>query len=133
MSIEVLLVEDNPRDVRLTKEAFRASGDVHWNVVRDGAEAIQFLKHGGDHLLAPCPNLILLDLNLPKMNGHKVLAEIKKDECLREIPVIVLTHSLEYGDMIKSYSLQANCYINKPLDFVEFESVAKDISDHWLT
>jgi two-component system, chemotaxis family, response regulator Rcp1 len=133
MSIEVLLVEDNPRDVRLTKEAFRGANNVHWNVVRDGAEALQFLKHGGDHLLAPCPNLILLDLGLPKLSGHKVLAEIKKDECLREIPVIVLTHSLEYGDMIKSYSLQANCYINKPLDFAQFENVAKDIADHWLS
>lgn len=132
MSIEVLLVEDSPKDVRLTKEAFRVSRDIHWNVVGDGVEAIQFLKHEGDHFLAPYPNLILLDLKLPKMHGHKVLAEIKKDECLREIPVIVLTHSVEYRDVIKSYSLQANCYINKPLDFVEFESVARDISDHWL-
>ena len=133
MAIEILLVEDSPKDVRLTKEAFRVSGDIHWNVVGDGVEAIQFLKHGGDHFLAPCPNLILLDLKLPKMHGHKVLAEIKKDECLREIPVIVLTHSLEYRDVIKSYSLQANCYINKPLDFAQFENVAKDIADHWLS
>jgi two-component system, chemotaxis family, response regulator Rcp1 len=132
MAIEVLLVEDNPGDVRLTKEAFRKATNLHWNVVFDGAEALQFLKQRGDHLLAPCPSLILLDLNLPKMNGHEILAEIKKDELLRDIPVIVLTRSLENSDIVKSYQLEASCYINKPIDFAQFETVAKNIYDYWL-
>jgi chemotaxis family two-component system response regulator Rcp1 len=132
MPIEVLLVEDNADDARLTQEAFREANDVHWNVVSDGTEAMKFLKKDGAYLLAPSPSLILLDLNLPKMAGGEVLAEIKKDECLREIPVIVLTASKEYGDMIKSYKLHANCYINKPLEFEQLESIAKGICDLWL-
>jgi two-component system, chemotaxis family, response regulator Rcp1 len=132
MPIEVLLVEDNANDARLTQEAFREANDVHWNVVSDGAEAMKFLKKDGDYLLAPSPHLILLDLNLPKMGGGEVLAEIKKDECLREIPVIVLTHSKEYGDMMRSYKLHANCYINKPFEFGQLENIAKSICDLWL-
>jgi two-component system, chemotaxis family, response regulator Rcp1 len=132
MPIEVLLVEDNADDARLTQEAFREAINVHWNVVSDGVEAMNFLNKDGAYLLAPTPNLILLDLKLPKMHGGEVLAHIKKNERLREIPVIVLTASKEYGDMIKSYKLHANCYVNKPYEFGQFENIAKSICDLWL-
>ena len=116
--IKVLLVEDNPGDVRLTMEAFK-DGKVHneMNVVGDGVEAMAFLRKEGKYADAPRPDLILLDLNLPKKDGREVLAEIKQDPNLKSIPVVVLTTSNAESDIVKTYDLQANCYITKPVDF----------------
>jgi chemotaxis family two-component system response regulator Rcp1 len=128
--IEILLVEDNPADVRLTQEALR-EGKVKNNlsVARDGEEALAFLRREG----APRPDLILLDLNLPRRDGREVLKEIKDDPQLRMIPVVVLTTSAAEGDILKSYSLHANCYITKPVDLDQFITVVKSIDDFWLT
>ena len=134
MPIEVLLVEDSPGDVRLTKEAFHdANPSVHLNVAADGVEAMAFLKHQGIHSHAPRPDLILLDLNLPKMDGREVLAQIKKDESLKTIPTVVLTTSESEVDIAKSYALQANCYLSKPVELDAFEALVKSINDFWLT
>jgi chemotaxis family two-component system response regulator Rcp1 len=134
MPIEVLLVEDSPGDVRLTKEAFHdANPSVHLNVAADGVEAIAFLKHQGIHAQAPRPDLILLDLNLPKMDGREVLARIKKDDGLKTIPTVVLTTSESEADIAKSYQLQANCYLSKPVQLDAFEALVKSINDFWLT
>jgi two-component system, chemotaxis family, response regulator Rcp1 len=134
MPVEVLLVEDSPGDVRLTQEAFRdANKSVRLHVVTDGVEAMAFLRHSGNHLTAPRPDLILLDLNLPKMDGREVLAQIKKDESLKTIPTVVLTTSDADVDITKSYELQANCYLSKPVELDEFESLVKSINDFWLT
>jgi chemotaxis family two-component system response regulator Rcp1 len=134
MPIEVLLVEDSPGDVRLTKEAFHdANPSVHLNVVADGVEAMAFLKHQGIHAQAPRPDLILLDLNLPKMDGREVLAQIKNDEGLKTIPTVVLTTSESEVDIAKSYALQANCYLSKPVELDAFEALVKSINDFWLT
>jgi CheY-like chemotaxis protein len=132
--IEILLVEDNPADVRLTKEALR-EGKVKnsLNVARDGVEALEFLRRQGPYAGAPRPDLILLDLNLPKKDGREVLAEIKADDELKTIPVVVLTTSNAELDILKSYSLHANCYITKPVDLEQFVSVVKAIDDFWLT
>ena len=132
--IEILLVEDNPADVRLTQEALR-EGKVKnsLNVARDGTEALAFLRRQGPHASAPRPDLILLDLNLPKKDGREVLAEIKSDDELKTIPVVVLTTSSAELDILKSYSLHANCYITKPVDLEQFVSVVKAIDDFWLT
>jgi chemotaxis family two-component system response regulator Rcp1 len=134
MPIQVLLVEDSPGDVRLTQEAFRAANKaIQLHVVVDGVEAMAFLSHKGIHVHAPRPDLILLDLNLPKMDGREVLAHIKADESLKLIPTIILTTSDAEADIVKSYQLQANCYLNKPVQFDAFENLVKSINDFWLT
>jgi CheY-like chemotaxis protein len=132
-SIEILLVEDNPGDVRLTIEALRDSkvrNNLH--VAVDGVDALAFLRRG-QHAQAPRPDLILLDLNLPKKDGREVLAEIKADAILRTIPVVILTTSRAEQDVLRSYELQANCYISKPVDLDQFITVVKSIEDFWLT
>jgi CheY-like chemotaxis protein len=131
---EVLLVEDSPGDVRLTQEAFRdANTSVHLHVASDGVEAMAFLKREGPHVNAPRPDLILLDLNLPKMDGREVLAHIKKDDTLKTIPTVILTTSDAEVDVAKSYQLQANCYLSKPVQLDAFEGLVKSINDFWLT
>ena len=134
MPLEVLLVEDSPGDVRLTQEAFRdANPSIRLHVANDGVEAMAFLKHEGVHVSAPRPDLILLDLNLPKMDGREVLAHIKEDSGLKSIPTIILTTSEAEADILKSYQLQANCYLNKPVQLDAFENVVKTVNDFWLT
>jgi CheY-like chemotaxis protein len=130
---EVLLVEDNPGDVRLTQEVLR-EGKIsnRLSVATDGVEALAFLRRQDAHADAPRPDLILLDLNLPKKDGREVLAELKEDEALRQIPVIILTTSKAEEDIIKSYELYANCYITKPVDFDQFVNVVRSIEDFWL-
>lgn len=132
--IEILLIEDNPGDVRLTREALR-EGKVRNNlsVAGDGVAALQFLRREGKYADAPRPDLILLDLNLPKKDGREVLAEIKADEQLRTIPVVILTTSSAEQDIIKSYNLHANCYITKPVDLEQFIIVVRSIEEFWLT
>ena len=134
MGIEVLLVEDSPGDVRLTQEAFReANISIHLHVASDGVEAMAFLRQEGNFHDAPRPDFILLDLNLPKMDGREVLACIKKDESLKTIPTIILTTSNSEADIVKSYQLQANCYLTKPVQLSEFDDVVKSINDFWIT
>jgi chemotaxis family two-component system response regulator Rcp1 len=134
MPTQVLLVEDSPGDVRLMQEAFLGTNnDVQLHVATDGVEAMAFLRREGAHVDAPRPDLILLDLNLPKMNGREVLVHIKDDASLRSIPTVILTTSVAEADIAKSYQLQANCYLSKPAQFDEFESLVKSISDFWLT
>ena len=132
--VEILLVEDNPGDVRLTQEALKEA-KVHNNlsVVGDGVEAMAFLRHEGSHGSAPRPDIILLDLNLPKKDGRQVLAEIKSDPDLRRIPVVILTTSKAEEDVLKTYNLHANCYITKPVDFEQFIKVVQSIEGFWLT
>jgi CheY-like chemotaxis protein len=132
--IEILLVEDNPADVRLTQEALK-EGKVRNNlhVARDGIEAMEFLRRVGKHAYATRPDLILLDLNLPRKDGREVLADIKNDIELKSIPVVVLTTSSAETDIFKSYKLHANCYITKPVDLDQFVQVVKSIDDFWLT
>jgi CheY-like chemotaxis protein len=133
-AIEVLLVEDSPGDVRLTQEALRdANKWIHLHVATDGVEAMAFLRHEGGHARAPRPDLILLDLNLPRMDGREVLALIKEDDQLKTIPTIILTTSAAQADIMKSYQLQANCYLTKPVQLDAFEVVVKSINDFWLT
>jgi CheY-like chemotaxis protein len=132
--IEVLLVEDSPGDVRLTQEALHdANPAIHLHVAFDGVEAMAFLTHEGSHAGAPRPDLILLDLNLPRMDGREVLALIKADEELKTIPTIILTTSEAEADIVKSYQLQANCFLSKPVQLEAFESLVKSINDFWLT
>lgn len=134
MPIEVLLVEDSPGDVRLTQEAFReANKAIHLHVASDGVEAMAFLRQQGVHAHAPRPELILLDLNLPKMDGREVLALIKEDANLKTIPTVILTTSEAEADIVKSYQLQANCYLSKPVQLDAFEALVKSINDFWLT
>ncbi len=135
MSLNVLLVEDSAGDVRLTREAFReASGEaVSLYVAADGVEAMAFLRQQGSHLLSPRPDLILLDLNLPRMDGREVLAQIKKDAGLKTIPTVILTTSDAEADIVASYQLQANCYLSKPVLLEDFEVLIKNINDFWLT
>jgi CheY-like chemotaxis protein len=129
----VLLVEDSPGDVRLTQEAFRdADADVALHVASDGVDAMEFLTRDGAHRNAPRPDLILLDLNLPKMDGREVLATIKSDEFLRTIPVLILTTSQSEADIVNSYQLHANCYLNKPVQLDTFEGLVRSINDFWL-
>ena len=132
--VEILLVEDNEADVRLTIEALK-EGKVRNRlaVARDGVEALEFLRRQGKHQNAVRPDLILLDLNLPKKDGREVLAEIKDSEDLKRIPVVVLTTSKAEEDILKTYNLHANCYITKPVDLEQFISVVKSIDDFWLT
>ena len=132
--IEILLVEDNPGDVRLTIEGLH-EGKVRNNlhVARDGVEALDFLRRQGAWPNAPRPDLILLDLNLPRMDGREVLAELKADPALKTIPVVVLTTSRAERDVLRSYELQANCYITKPVDLEQFITVVRSIEDFWLS
>jgi CheY-like chemotaxis protein len=132
--IEILMVEDNPGDVRLTVEALK-EGKVRNNLrtVGDGVEALKFLRREDPYAEAPRPDLVLLDLNLPKKNGREVLAEIKADPDLRRIPVVILTVSEAEQDIIKSYNLHANCYITKPVNLEQFIKVVRSIEDFWLT
>jgi len=133
-SAEILLVEDNPGDVRLTIEALRDSKvQNQLNVVRDGVEALSFLRREGAFVNAVRPDLILLDLNLPRKDGREVLAEIKADARLRTIPVVILTTSRAEQDILRSYELQANCYITKPVDLDQFITVVKSIEDFWFS
>jgi chemotaxis family two-component system response regulator Rcp1 len=132
--IVVLLVEDNAGDVRLTKEAFKdAKVRINLHVASDGLEALAFLNRNGPHGSAPRPDLILLDLNLPKKGGREVLEEIKQDPKLRNIPVVILTTSLSDEDVLQSYRLHANSYISKPVDLNGFLNVVKGIDSFWLT
>jgi two-component system, chemotaxis family, response regulator Rcp1 len=134
MAIEVLLVEDSPGDVRLTQEAFReANKSIHLHVASDGVEAMDFLKRRGTSVNAPRPDIILLDLNLPRMDGREVLVHIKEDEDLKAIPTVILTTSDSEADVAKSYQLHANCYLRKPVQLDEFESLVKSINDFWMT
>ena len=132
--VEILLVEDNPGDVRLTQEALKEGkvyNNLHW--AKDGVEALDFLKKKGKHATAPRPDIILLDLNLPKKDGREVLAVIKNDADLKHIPVVVLTTSEAEEDVLKSYSLHANCYVTKPVDLEKFIHVVQSIDRFWLT
>jgi|SRR5580658_111722 chemotaxis family two-component system response regulator Rcp1 len=132
--IQVLLVEDSPGDVRLTQEAFHeANVSVHLHVACDGVEAMAFLRHEGVYADAPRPDLILLDLNMPRMDGRQVLAHIKEDASLKTIPTVILTTSDAEADIVKSYQLQANCYLCKPVQWDAFERLVKSINDFWLT
>ena len=134
MPVEVLLVEDSPGDVRLTRDAFRETNEsIRLHVAVDGVEAMDFLKKRGVFVDSPRPDFILLDLNIPKMDGREVLAQIKRDNDLKTIPTIILTTSDSEADIKKSYELQANCYLNKPVQLDDFESVVKSINDFWTT
>ena len=132
--LEVLLVEDSPGDVRLTQETFRESaGTIRLHVATDGVEAMAFLRHEGAYANAPRPDLILLDLNLPKMDGREVLARIKADDRLKTIPTVILAASEAETDIAKSYSLQANCFLSKPVQLDAFASLVRSIDEFWLT
>ncbi len=132
--IEILLVEDNPGDARLAREALRDSKIRNsLSHAKDGLEALAFLRREGAHADAPRPDLILLDLNLPRMDGRELLAEIKRDADLKRIPVVILTISENEEDVLRTYNLHANCYITKPLDLGQFLKVVKSIEDFWLT
>jgi len=131
--VQILLVEDNPGDVGLTLEALKeATLPNKLTVVKNGADALSLLRRQGQHVGAARPDLILLDLNLPKKDGRKVLAEIKGDDNLKRIPVVILTTSEDEQDVLESYNLHANCYIVKPLDLDRFITVVKSIEDFWL-
>jgi len=133
LPIEILLVEDNPADVRLTTEMLKEEKSYNnLHVVSDGVEAMAFLRKEGKYAKEPRPDLILLDLNLPKKDGREVLKEIKEDENLKIIPVVVLTVSKAEEDILRSYKLHANCYITKPVDLEQFIKVAKSIQDFWV-
>jgi len=132
--IEVLLVEDNPGDIQLMEEAFHNVNPlIYLHVVRDGVEAMAFLRQKGAYVDAPRPDLVLLDLNLPKMDGREVLAHIKLDANLKTIPTVVVTSSEAEADIAKSYELHANSYITKPMQFDAFLTLVKSINDFWLT
>ena len=131
---QILLVEDSPADVRLTVEALKeAKISNQLSIAADGVEAMSFLRQEGRFADAPRPDLILLDLNLPRKDGRQVLQEIKADESLRKIPVVVLTISQAEEDVLRAYDLHANCYINKPVDFDRFMEVIRQIEGFWLT
>ena len=132
--IDILLVEDNPGDERLTREALKEGKvyhKLHW--CKDGVDAMDFLYRRGRHANAPRPDIILLDLNLPKKDGREVLSEIKQDQALRAIPVVILTNSQAEEDVLRSYDLHANCYVTKPVDLEKFIVVVKSIDRFWLT
>ena len=132
--VNILLIEDNPGDVRLTQEAFKEGRlTIKMDVVMDGVEAIKFLKKETPYTDSATPDLILLDLNLPKRDGREVLEEIKTDIRLKRIPVVILTTSNAEQDILKSYNLHVNCYINKPVDFDKFFDIIQKIEDFWLT
>jgi chemotaxis family two-component system response regulator Rcp1 len=132
--VEILLVEDNPGDERLTREALKEGkvySNLHW--VKDGVEAMEFLRRQGKHSGAPRPDIVLLDLNLPKKDGREVLQDIKNDNELKRIPVVVLTTSKAEEDVLRTYNLHANCYVTKPVDLEKFIVVVKSIDVFWLT
>ena len=132
--VEILLVEDNPGDERLTREALKEGkvySNLHW--VKDGVEALEFLRKKGKYSSTPRPDIILLDLNLPKKDGREVLQEIKNDDALKRIPVVILTTSKAEEDVLKSYDLHANCYVTKPVDLDKFITVVQSIDRFWLT
>ncbi len=132
--IDILLVEDNPGDVRLAQEALKESKVRNkLYIVEDGVEAMQFLRQQGKYGGVPRPDLILLDLNLPRKSGREVLTEVKTDDSLKRIPIVVLTVSKAEEDVVRCYDYHANCYITKPLDFNQFMEVTKAIDDFWLT
>ena len=132
--ISILMVEDNPTDVMITKEALAHAKVLNTlNVVEDGMEALDFLHRRGKHAKAPRPDLILLDLNMPRKNGQEVLAEIKASDKLKNIPVVVLTTSKAEEDVVKAYGLYANCYVIKPVDFDVFADVVRSIQQFWFT
>lgn len=132
--VEILLVEDNPGDVRLFMEALKKNKVLNnLHVVEDGVAAMAFLRREGEYVNAPRPDLILLDLNLPKKDGREVLAEIKADEDLKRIPVVVLTTSTDSEDITNTYNNYGNCYIHKPIDVDQFFKVVRSIKDFWLT
>jgi chemotaxis family two-component system response regulator Rcp1 len=132
--IHVLLVEDSPGDIRLTQEALKdAKMHIHLDVTRDGQEAMAFLMREGEYANAARPDLILLDLNLPKKDGREVLKEIKEDPTLKIIPVVILTTSASEADILRSYSLHANCYITKPVSLDGFLTVVKSIDNFWMS
>jgi CheY-like chemotaxis protein len=131
--VEILLVEDSPSDTELTLEALReAKVRNHLSLVEDGVQAMQFLRQEGAYAGAPRPDLIMLDLNLPRKDGREVLAEIKSDESLKTIPIVVLTTSRAEQDVLRAYQLSANCYITKPVDFEQFLNVVRSIESFWL-
>ncbi len=132
--VEILLVEDNPGDARLAIEVLKEAkvrNTLHW--VKDGVEALEFLRREKPYQDMPRPDVILLDLNLPRKDGREVLSEIKKDQALMRIPVVVLTISKDEEDIFRTYNLHANCYVTKPLDLDQFVKVVKSIEDFWLT
>lgn len=132
--VKILLVEDNPGDIRLTREALKEGkvlNDLY--VAQDGIEAMAFLRREGAYADLPRPDVVLLDLNLPKKDGHEVLAEIKSDPDLKSIPVVVLTTSSSDEDILKTYELHANCYITKPVDLEQFITVVQSVEDFWFT
>jgi two-component system, chemotaxis family, response regulator Rcp1 len=132
--VEILLVEDNPGDERLTREALKEGkvySNLHW--VKDGVEAMEFLRRQGKYSSVPRPDIILLDLNLPKKDGREVLQDIKNDPELKRIPVVVLTTSKAEEDVLRTYNLHANCYVTKPVDLEKFIVVVKSIDVFWLT
>jgi CheY-like chemotaxis protein len=132
--IEILLVEDNPGDIQLTRIALEDNKmSVNLNVVEDGVEALTFLKKEGQYINAPHPDLVLLDLNLPRKDGREVLAEMKADPILKRVPVVILTTSQAEEDVLKAYNLSANCYINKPVDFDRFVKIVRSIENFWFT
>jgi two-component system, chemotaxis family, response regulator Rcp1 len=132
-AVQLLLIEDSPRDVRLTQEAFHdANSSVELYVAADGIEAMAFLRHEGEHANAPRPDLILLDLNLPKLDGREVLALIKEDGALKTIPTVVLSTSEAETDIVKSYQHRANCFLTKPVLLDDFEKLVARINDFWL-
>ena len=134
MAIDVLLVEDNPGDARLTLETFReANSSVRLHLVSDGVEAMAYLRGGDANGLTPRPALILLDLNLPRMDGREVLERIKQDPKLKTIPTVILTTSDAELDIARAYELHANCYLTKPVRLEEFENLVKSVNDFWLT
>lgn len=134
MPVKVLLVEDSPGDIRLTEETLRAANNsIQLLIASDGVEAMAILKNDAPYALAPRPDLILLDLNLPKMNGYEVLTRIKKDDSLKKIPTVILTTSNAEADITKSYQLQANCYLSKPVELHAFERLMDSINQFWLT
>ncbi|HEX5683508.1 MAG TPA: response regulator [Ideonella sp.] len=133
-AIEILMVEDNPGDVRLTREALKhhkVSNELH--VVEDGVAALDFLHRRPPYEQAPRPDLVLLDLNLPRKDGRQVLASIKSDELLKTIPVVILTTSQAEEDVVRAYKLNANCYVTKPVDFEQFKRIVQGIEQFWLT
>lgn len=130
---EILLVEDNPGDVRLTREALKENKVLHTlHTVSDGEAALVFLRRQGVHAEAPRPDLVLLDLNLPRKDGREVLSEMKADPGLKTIPVVILTSSAAEEDIVRSYRLHANCYVTKPVGFDQFASIIRSIEDFWL-
>jgi len=134
LNVKILLVEDNPADVRFTQEAFREAKVLNTlHVVPDGVEAMEFLRREGKYAKAERPDVILLDLNLPRKNGYEVLAEIKEDPRLKRIPVVILTTSEAEQDVLKTYNLHANCYITKPVGLDQFIDVVQTIENFWFT